>query len=122
MKLALEWNTALSKYASQAGIQQQRDFIAIQGSIEAQSAQFFDNLRDIELPAAIDNATEQGHHTVGFYTPSWNLNSDAFITFRSWLREQGYTCMCARLDPAEREHPDQDVVLNIIPVSESHRL
>lgn len=117
MKSARDWNTALSKNPSQEGLQQQQDFLSIQTATEAQAATFFSHIRDHELPAAINHAANHGHYTVGFYVPSWHLNTDAFFEFRSWLQENGFVCMSARLDPADREHPDQDVVLNIIPVS-----
>lgn len=114
---AQDWITALSKRPSQEGLQQQQDFLSIQTATEAQALRFFDQLKATDLPAAINHAASHGHYTVGFYVPSWHLNTDAFISFRGWLQERGFTCMCARLDPAEREHPDQDVLLNVIPVA-----
>lgn len=117
MKSAREWNAALQTFRSEAGNEQQQNFLIIQSDIEAQAAEIFDRLRHIELPAAIDHAAQHGHYTVAFEVASWHLATDAFVAFRDWLKSNDFTCMAAQLDPTAREHPQQDIVLNIIPLA-----
>ena len=51
------------------------------------------------------------------YASSWHLNTAAFTQFREWLHGEGLDCMCAQVDPSRREHPDHDVMLNLMPAA-----
>lgn len=117
MKTALDWNSVLEKFNSAEGRQQQQSFLEIQDHIESEAANLFDRLKHKDLPAAIDYAVQHGNFTVAFEICSWNLATDAFVDFRSWLKENDFSCMVAQLAPTAREHQDQDVALNIIPLT-----